>query len=390
MPYAYSEDDAFYIGDDGDDDWEDVPTGIHTFPPGEESVLQSHAGGEAVFHQIMEGIRPGRGDPRTRSHRVQKQVDSWNACMPSLVDAYLQYKNLGPVSTLGEWPLNVVGFEESGRRLFTHSADAHNSNVTLIRYGYIGGSPDKPAIAFAIRTFEIYRQIHRICPRYTMDSLAKTLSHLHKVPRKAYLAEQLTTAYDAYLEILRRVEVCVQAALGRDKSWRTTGICPPCFYRVDGEVKLKFSSLMSLDGNNSLKLVDSTFRAGHPRFDDRKSTSFRWLTPTEVDKYQDEVKNAPKGPADIPEDDTPDSDIAWLNVNELNPDDVNELEKCVDTCVERWKAAGPEARKKMFALFAVAGIFISVCRHGHVLLLCDMIRSGELLAFPFVSPQHLD
>lgn len=32
----------------------------------------------------------------------------------------------------------------------------------------------------------------------------------------------------------------------------------------------------------------------------------------------------------------------------------------------------------MFALFAVAGIFLAVCRHGHVLVICDMIRSSEL------------
>jgi hypothetical protein len=32
----------------------------------------------------------------------------------------------------------------------------------------------------------------------------------------------------------------------------------------------------------------------------------------------------------------------------------------------------------MFELFAVAGIFLVVCRHGHVVVMCDMIRSGEL------------
>jgi len=58
---------------------------------------------------------------------------------------------------------------------------------------------------------------------------------------------------------------------------------------------------------------------------------------------------------------------------------MDDLAKCVNTCVERWRNAGPEARKKMFALFAVAGIFLAVCRHGHVLVVCDMIRSGELL-----------
>jgi hypothetical protein len=59
---------------------------------------------------------------------------------------------------------------------------------------------------------------------------------------------------------------------------------------------------------------------------------------------------------------------------------MDDLAKCMNTCVERWKNAGPEARKKMFALFAVVGIFLAVCRHGHVLVLCDMIRSGELYA----------
>lgn len=75
----------------------------------------------------------------------------------------------------------------------------------------------------------------------------------------------------------------------------------------------------------------------------------------------------------LPDTDFDVEDVAWLNLTE-----VNELTHCVNTCVERWRNAGPEARKKMFALFAIAGIFLAVCRHGHVLVICDMIRSGEL------------
>jgi len=75
----------------------------------------------------------------------------------------------------------------------------------------------------------------------------------------------------------------------------------------------------------------------------------------------------------LPDADVNDENVAWLNVTE-----IDELAQCVNTCVERWRNAGPEARKKMFALFAVAGIFLAVCRHGHVLVICDMIRSGEL------------
>ena len=64
----------------------------------------------------------------------------------------------------------------------------------------------------------------------------------------------------------------------------------------------------------------------------------------------------------------------------------------VATCVERWRNAGPESRKKMFALFAVTGVFVCLCRHGHPLVICDMIRSGELYdcsTTPVTSPDRL-
>jgi hypothetical protein len=73
------------------------------------------------------------------------------------------------------------------------------------------------------------------------------------------------------------------------------------------------------------------------------------------------------------------NDIAWLNVNE-----IDELTQCADACIDRWKAAGPDSRKKMFNLFAIAGIFLCVCRHGHLLFICDMIRSGELYDIHYV------
>ncbi|KAJ6458774.1 hypothetical protein C8R45DRAFT_1109893 [Mycena sanguinolenta] len=307
MPYTHSEDDRHPFKEDNG--WEDVPigTGIHTFPPGEEAVLQSHAGGEAIMHQLMEGMRPG------------------------------------------------------------------------------------------------------------------VMYYVLTVPCKASLAKQLTTAYDAYLTILHQVDLRVHQALGHDEMWDWKNACPPCFHVLKDELPLKLSWLGSIDGNNSLKLVDSTFRAGNPRFDNRQSPSFRWLTPQEVDKYMDEVKNSPKvsmttaasmaavaeslsststpttlhaaaasvepsdaaafpppqshtdfpdSPADFPVDSSgDDGDVAWLNVNELNPNDAGKVQKCVNTCVERWKAAGPEAYKKMFTLFAIAGSFISVCRHGHVLVI---------------------
>ena len=67
----------------------------------------------------------------------------------------------------------------------------------------------------------------------------------------------------------------------------------------------------------------------------------------------------------------------WLNITEHD-----DLAKCLDTCIDH--NAGPKAHKKMFALFVVAGIFLAVCRHGHVLVICDMIHCGELYVFAFL------
>lgn len=47
--------------------------------------------------------------------------------------------------------------------------------------------------------------------------------------------------------------------------------------------------LVTMDGNQSLKLVDDSFRAGTPLRDDRLGRSEYWLTPTEVDRWKDEV-----------------------------------------------------------------------------------------------------
>lgn len=76
-------------------------------------------------------------------------------------------------------------------------------------------------------------------------------------------------------------------------------------------------------------------------------------------------------------------DIVWLNIAEND-----EAQKIIDICMEHWQSAAPEACKKMFAMFAISGIFLAVCCHGHLLAICDMIRSGELLSI-YVPPDRL-
>ncbi|KAJ6594083.1 hypothetical protein B0H19DRAFT_1012094 [Mycena capillaripes] len=278
-------------------DWQendsDDEEALQRLPPGEEGYYHSHAGKEAIFQEIFNK----RGDPRRRAHRVQTIIDSWKQQIPYLVDAYLTFKRDGPINsqaTPGGWEIEIIGLDEYGTGYFVHADSAKRTNETLLRHGYIGASPEKVSLAFPLRLFEIFRQVHRVCPRYSISGLSTTLTNLHQCPRRAPLAEQLSTAYDAYLQIIREVEARTHAAMGRNASWYIKNLCAPCMYKTRNEPRLRFSWLGCIDGNNSLKLVDATFRAGTTRPDDRASTSFRWLTPDQVDLFKDEVTNSQK------------------------------------------------------------------------------------------------
>ncbi|KAJ7783593.1 hypothetical protein DFH07DRAFT_948610 [Mycena maculata] len=314
-------------------------------PPGEEGMYQSHAGQDTTFNDIMAGVQPGfRGDLRVRDDRVQKVVDSWTRQLPALIDAYLDLKAHGALETTAEtqnaWPVHALGFEEDSWRYFTFAHPSDTANVTLVRHGYIGSSPDQPSLVFPLRLFEIFRQLHRVCLRFSIHALGKTLSNLHQGPRRESLHNQLTIAYDAYLQVLRGVDARTQHALGRARTWYMKNVCPPCLYKIVNEPLLKFSWLAAMDGNNSLKLVWDAFRAGKPHADDHISSHPRWVTPEDVDIFKDEVADSQK-------------------------------------------------REKMFTLFAVSGIFLTVCRHGHVVVMCDMIRSGELMKYPLAMIKRL-
>lgn len=47
-------------------------------------------------------------------------------------------------------------------------------------------------------------------------------------------------------------------------------------------------------------------------------------------------------------------------------------------CATNWKANATEEKKKMWSIFAESGIFACACRHGLILWITDMVRSGEL------------
>jgi hypothetical protein len=108
-----------------------------------------------------------------------------------------------------------------------------------------------------------------------------------------HLLEQLRSAYDCYLQILRCVQQRQTEALERHpRDEMTFLLCAPCFNELDGEAPLIPRFLAAIDGNSSLKLVDSSYQSGTSRSDDRLLPSRRWLEPEVVDLFKDETKTS--------------------------------------------------------------------------------------------------
>lgn len=61
------------------------------------------------------------------------------------------------------------------------------SNVALVRGGCLGSSPLLVATAFSLRTLEVYRQTHRVCPRFSIQAEVRKLCHLHDVSILCFL-----------------------------------------------------------------------------------------------------------------------------------------------------------------------------------------------------------
>jgi hypothetical protein len=170
-------------------------------------------------------------------------------------------------------------------------------------------------------------------------------------------------------------------------------------YELKDEEPLAHRLLMAMDGNNSLKLVDDSFRRGTQQADTRTGRASNWLSAEYVDLFKDEVPSHGKrggmgnpGETEAEEgDDNVDEDGAWLDIEvgaegtesghfKKTPVDMDSpvADDPLNPCTERWKNAGPDGQKKMFSMFLITGVFLCLCRHGILLLLCDMIQSGEL------------
>ncbi|KAF9068746.1 hypothetical protein BDP27DRAFT_1523863 [Rhodocollybia butyracea] len=254
-----------------------------------------------------------------------------------------------------------------------------DTGKSLVRNGIFPCSPGLATVGITTRTLEIYRVQSLRCPRLSIKAFVKSLCDIQGVPFKPYLQVQFSIAFDLYVDVLSRVHNRVQSTLGRDSpNWRLANACPCCLYRVEGEPTMKYQMLGTWDGNNSLKRlarnepVDNIDGTDVPApgkskefIDTRAAGGDYYLTREEVDVWSKESIKAISG------------EQAAVDSAEENP------------CEERWKNLSEEVTAKMWGVYEETGVFLALCRHSFVLLITDMVRSGELSKYPLAILDRL-
>ncbi|KIO28406.1 hypothetical protein M407DRAFT_45358, partial [Tulasnella calospora MUT 4182] len=243
---------------------------------------------------------------------------------------------------------------------------------SLIQQGLISNSPSIPTYAFSIPTLETFRRLRLRAPRLSVQAFLKAVCDTQNNIYHAELATPFAETLDVYLALLRLVDQQVAKTLKRDSPhWRIKNACPPCTYKLVDEPPLRHDILLAIDGGNSLKRFSNAGTASN----NLTFNSDYFVSREEVDKFARKEKEAGsskgkkgkgKGKAK----------------KAKEPEGADDDGHLLSSCTERWKANADDALKKTFSCFEEAGVFVCLCRHGHVLAIADMVSSGELAKYP--------
>jgi hypothetical protein len=155
--------------------------------------------------------------------------------------------------------------------------------------------------------------------------------------------------------------------------------------------------MIAIDGNNSLKRVR---QVGNHTIADKRvfEDSDYFISQEYVNQFVDEVKaqkNTRNSDGDVAEPATEQGaeqgGIVTEAAAELPSDggDPTDGAEGPVPCADNWKAAAADDAKRMWALFDETGVFAAACRHGFILWVADMVRSGELYV-RFFSISHVN
>ena len=137
--------------------------------------------------------------------------------------------------------------------------------------------------------------------------------------------------------------------------------------QLEAEPELVFRRMFAVDGNDSLKRIA---RIGSRDIGDLRcfSESDYYIPAEEVDEWARETGSTLSAKA---------------SSDDGRGDDDDAVEQGDDggtgpsPCANNWKAAQSDSKKRTWGIFTETGLFASACRHGFILWIADMVRSGE-------------
>ncbi|RDX50992.1 hypothetical protein OH76DRAFT_1455203 [Lentinus brumalis] len=320
---------------------------------------------------------------RTSSAQLQSEVLRHKEVLKKKAETSRKIqRQLAARDTTYDIALNIIDIISLERRALFRR-DAHQKTpVAIAESGYLVASPVSPELAVSFRTLEYFRRLRLRKASYSVEAYAKVLCDLYGLPYRRRWRTAISDAYDVYLGILRIVDKRVMAYLGRDTpNWRVKHACPACNFKLEGEEDLGYDRICCMDGNNSLKRIA---KIGDREIADLRefSESDYYLLAEYVDRFKDEVKRRESGDAED------DGDDAWTDEEdgdadeaEGDPTDFAGADDMLKQCTKNWKSAAKDETKKMWGIFDETGVFAGACRHGFVLWVIDMVRSGELAKY---------
>ncbi|KAJ7697754.1 hypothetical protein B0H14DRAFT_3529204 [Mycena olivaceomarginata] len=356
---------------------------------GSERIELSHAGGE--FGTLEEDLEKAE-DWRTRRDRTERRNLAFECQMPDMVNSYIRYCAEqatvgGPLCTPQDhenatvqevFEIRVVDMFETSTVDVNLKPTENGIAPALVREGLLPCAPWQPSGAITVRVLEAYRIQHVRCPQLAVQPFVKSLCDMHGVAYRPYLCQQFSIAYDLYLDICHRADERVMLLLGRDSKWRIKHACPACMYKLEGEDKLIFDMLTTMDGNDSLKRV---LRRTKPSMaEDEGSEPVLGKSREHVDNR--DASDGYMYPRERVE--------RWAKTRLAEVLPMGSGNSGADNpCADRWKNMIDDVTSKMWGIFDETGIFLALCRHGFVLVIADMIRSGELAKYPLAVVQEL-
>lgn len=258
-----------------------------------------------------------------------------------------------------------------GQQNIQLAMDGNHLAPALVRLGLVPTAPTHPSFAITVRTLEFYRVACNRCPRFAIRNFVRTLCDLHGFVFRPYLSVMFSTAFDVYLAMRSTVAKIVTRVVGHDTpDWRLKNTCPACMYQLVDEPDLGLDLLFTMDGNDSLKRVKrtvgkhdqetGTFAPSRERQDEREVDGDYYIPRAEVNK--------------------------WTNIE---AEDARLNGQPSTSCEGRWENMKPDSRKLTWGVFDETGLFLSLCEHGFVLTMADMVRSGEASKYFLATVEKL-